>query len=60
MSRADIARLGVESLPTNVLLDREGQPVQIYEGYSPSVPGEIRRLVIEMEGGPAAGASNAE
>jgi hypothetical protein len=42
----------VSSLPTNVLLDREGRPVQIYEGYSPAVPDEIRRLVLEMEGGP--------
>jgi len=57
MSRADLARLGVESLPTNVLLDREGRPVQIYEGYSPSVPEEIRRLVVAMEGGPSSESS---
>jgi hypothetical protein len=47
-----IRALGVTSLPTNVLLDREGRPVQIYEGYSPAVPGEIRRLVLQMDGGP--------
>lgn len=57
MSRADLAQLGVESLPTNVLLDREGRPVQIYEGYSPAVPEEIRRLVVAMEGGPSSEAS---
>jgi thiol-disulfide isomerase/thioredoxin len=47
-----IQALGVNSLPTNVLLDREGRPVQIYQGYSPAVPDEIRRLVLEMDGGP--------
>jgi thiol-disulfide isomerase/thioredoxin len=47
-----IQALGVSSLPTNVLLDRQGRPVQIYEGYSPEVPNEIRRLVLAMEGGP--------
>ncbi len=52
MSRNDLAMLGVESLPTSVLIDREGRPVQIYEGYSPTVPDEIRRLVAAMEGGP--------
>lgn len=57
MSSNDLAQLGVESLPTNVLLDRDGRPVQIYEGYSPAVPEEIRRLVVAMEGGPPAGES---
>ena len=52
MSSQDIARLGVEALPTSVLIDRDGRPVQIYEGYSPEVPGEIRRLVLGM--GPSA------
>ncbi len=52
MSRNEINALGVESLPTNVLIDREGRPVQIYEGYSPAVPAEIRQLVVEMDGGP--------
>jgi len=52
MSRNDLAQLGVESLPTSVLIDRQGRPAQIYEGYSPTVPEEIRRLVLAMEGGP--------
>lgn len=52
MSRNDLAQLGVQSLPTSVLIDREGRPAQIYEGYSPTVPEEIRRLVLAMEGGP--------
>ncbi len=54
MSRTDLDQLGVESLPTNVLIDREGRPVQIYEGYSPAVPAEIRQLVVAMDGGPPA------
>lgn len=58
MSRNDLTQLGVESLPTNVLIDRQGNPVQIYEGYSPAVPEEIRRLVIEMEGGSTPGSSD--
>jgi thiol-disulfide isomerase/thioredoxin len=48
MSPRDLAKLGVKALPTNVLLDREGRPVQIYKGYSPEVPAEIRKLVGAM------------
>lgn len=44
--------LGLASLPTNVLLDREGRPVMILRGYSPEVPNEIRRLVLEMDDAP--------
>ena len=44
-----LTQLGVQALPTNVLLDREGRPVQIFRGYSPAVPGEIRRLVLAMD-----------
>jgi thioredoxin-like negative regulator of GroEL len=50
-----VAQLGVQSLPTNVLLDREGRPAQIYRGYSPAVPDEIRRLVLAMEPAPDGG-----
>jgi thiol-disulfide isomerase/thioredoxin len=52
MDQRDLAQLGIRSLPTNVLLDREGRPVQIFSGYSPDVPAEIRRLVLAMEGDP--------
>jgi thiol-disulfide isomerase/thioredoxin len=51
MDPRDLAQLGVRSLPTNVLLDREGRPVQIFKGYSPEVPAEIRRLVVAMDAG---------
>jgi len=50
-----LTQLGVKALPTNVLLDREGRPVQIYRGYSPEVPGEIRRLILAMDPAPGDG-----
>ncbi len=53
MNRVDLMRLGVSSLPTSLLLDREHRPVEIYEGYSPDVVREVRRLVEKM--GPAPG-----
>ena len=49
IDRATQAGLGLASLPTNVLLDREGRPVMILRGYSPAVPDEIRRLVLAMD-----------
>ena len=51
MDPRELAQLGVRSLPTNVLLDREGRPVQIFNGYSPALPSEIRRLVVAMDAG---------
>ena len=52
MDRATLAALGLGGLPTNILLDREGRPVMVLRGYSPAVPGEIRRLVQEMDDAP--------
>ncbi len=52
MDQRTLLELGVNSLPTNLLLDREGRPVMILRGYSPAVPGEIRRLVLEMDEAP--------
>ena len=49
MDARALSQLGVQALPTNVLLDREGRPVQIFRGYSPAVPGEIHRLVLAMD-----------
>jgi thiol-disulfide isomerase/thioredoxin len=55
-----VVELGVQSLPTNVLLDREGRPAQIYRGYSTAVPAEIRSLVLAMvEGSGEGGGSSA-
>lgn len=55
MDQRELSQLGLRSLPTNVLLDREGRPVQIFSGYSPEMPAEIRRLVLAMEGNPQEG-----
>jgi len=52
IDRATLTALGLAALPTNILLDRDGRPVMFLRGYSPAVPGEIRRLVLEMDGGP--------
>jgi hypothetical protein len=54
MTSRDLVQLGVNSLPTNVLLDAEGRPVQIYRGYAPEMIQDIRRLVSEMQDGGAA------
>jgi thioredoxin-like negative regulator of GroEL len=51
MTSRDLVRLGVNSLPTNVLLNPEGRPVEIYRGYSPEMVQELRRLVLEMRSG---------
>lgn len=48
VSQQELVRLGIRSLPTNILLTPDGRPAQIYEGYSPSVPKDIRRLVRGM------------
>ena len=48
MTRGDLVRMGVRSIPTNILIDPEGRPARIYEGYSPDVPESIRGLVTEM------------
>jgi len=38
-----LARLGVRSIPMNVLLDADGRVVQLYRGYSPGMVHELRR-----------------
>jgi thiol-disulfide isomerase/thioredoxin len=44
----DTKALGIDSLPTNILLDRDGRLVQVFKGYTPAVAEEVRRLVLEM------------
>ena len=50
LSQEDHALIGVRSLPTTILLDGEGLPIEVYTGYSPTVVGGIRRLVKELNG----------
>jgi thiol-disulfide isomerase/thioredoxin len=49
MRQQDLVELGINALPTNILVDREGMAVRLYRGYSPVVPEEIRKLVHEMD-----------
>ena len=49
MDQRTLQGLGLTSVPNNLLLDREGRPVQIYRGYAPQLPEEIRKLVREMD-----------
>jgi thiol-disulfide isomerase/thioredoxin len=44
----DTKSLGVDALPTNILLDTDGRFVHAYKGYTPAVVEEVRRLVLEM------------
>jgi len=53
-SHVDLVKLGVRSIPTNILVDPEGRAVRLYEGYSPAVPSAIRELVRGMLDGPGA------
>lgn len=52
MSQQVLIKLGVKTLPTSILLDREGRPTLIRRGYSPEVPEEIRTSVLQMEDSP--------
>jgi thiol-disulfide isomerase/thioredoxin len=40
--------LGVDSLPTNILLDQDGRLVRAYKGYTPGIVDDLRHLVLEM------------
>ena len=40
--------LGINALPTNILLDGDGRFVQAFKGYEPRVVAEVRRMVLEM------------
>jgi len=48
MAQRDLIELNINALPTNILLDRQGKPVMVSTGYSPTVAEDIRRLVSEM------------
>jgi thiol-disulfide isomerase/thioredoxin len=48
LSQSELFKLGVRSLPTSILLKPDGYPVEIYNGYSPTVVNHVRVLVEEM------------
>ncbi len=43
VDQGTLARLGVRSIPMNVLLDAEGRVVRLFQGYSPGMVPELRR-----------------
>lgn len=48
LSRYDLMSLGIQAVPTNILLDDEGHAIQVYEGYAETVVEDIRRIVEEL------------
>ena len=44
----DLMALGIQAVPTNILLNGDGAAVRVYEGYSPTVAGDIRDVVAGM------------
>jgi thiol-disulfide isomerase/thioredoxin len=48
MDGKTLSRLGVKALPTSILLDADMRPARIYQGYHPTLPDEIRRLVLKI------------
>jgi thiol-disulfide isomerase/thioredoxin len=49
MNQRDLVALGINALPTNIVLDHDGVVVQVYRGYSPAVPEYIRHMVLETD-----------
>ena len=45
MAPQDLVALEINALPTNILLDRNGQVVMTAKGYSPTLPDDVRTLV---------------
>ena len=48
MSDRDLRTVRVRAIPTSFLIDPEGRAVQVYEGYSPGMAGQVRARVLEM------------
>lgn len=44
----DTKAIGVDALPTNILLDPDGRFVKAYKGYTPAMVDDVRRLVLDM------------
>ncbi len=43
VNRGDLVLMGVDALPTNILLDRDGEVVQVFKGFDP--PSSTRSAV---------------
>lgn len=48
LSPQTLAALGIDSLPTNILIDPQGIPDMVVQGYEQTMPSRIRRRVLAM------------
>jgi thiol-disulfide isomerase/thioredoxin len=48
VARADLVRIGIDGLPTTIVLDADGHVVQVFKGFTRSLIGQIRRRVEAM------------
>ena len=48
MDGQTLSRLGVKALPTSSLLDADMRPARSYQGSHPTLPDEIRSLVLKI------------
>ncbi len=48
VTRGELVLMGVDALPTNILLDSDGEVVKVFKGFEPSLIDEIRRLLETM------------
>lgn len=45
VARGDLALIGIDGLPTNILLDSDGGLVKVFEGLTPTLIDDLRQLV---------------
>lgn len=50
VDRMTLAKIGIRSLPTSILLDGEGRVAELFRGYSPTMPDQLRDAVLELTG----------
>lgn len=46
MDSQDLVTLGIDALPTNIVLDRDGRVAMTVKGYSPTLPEDVRAIVL--------------
>ena len=48
VSRGDLALMGIDALPTNILLNGDGELVKVFKGLTPTLMDDLRKLVGAM------------
>jgi cytochrome c biogenesis protein CcmG/thiol:disulfide interchange protein DsbE len=48
VNRGELGLMGIDGLPTNILLDRDGNVVKVFKGFEPTLIDEIRQLLETM------------